>query len=94
MMLVAQVFDLGRGKPLPPLLLPYMRVAVATSEADVKKVGGHLRGGAAMWCASDSCFNTELLKPSASIARTYHICLLGQEHRPNSNMLLKTHVTW
>lgn len=35
-----QVFDLARSKPLPPTLLPYMRLAAATSNQQVQQVGG------------------------------------------------------
>ncbi len=34
-----QVFDLGRTKPLPDTLLPYLRLAAASTAAQVQQVG-------------------------------------------------------
>ena len=33
-----QTFDLKRSQPLPPMLLPYLRLAYSTTEEQVHKV--------------------------------------------------------
>jgi hypothetical protein len=33
-----QTFDLKRSQPLPPMLLPYLRLAYSTTEEQVQKV--------------------------------------------------------
>jgi hypothetical protein len=35
-----QTFDLKRSQPLPPMLLPYLRLAYSTTEEQVHKVRG------------------------------------------------------
>jgi hypothetical protein len=40
-----QTFDLKRSAPLPPLLLPYMRLAHTTDAAQLQQVGVLVEGG-------------------------------------------------
>lgn len=44
-----QTFDLARTKPLPPLLLPYMRVAFASSQAQLDSVSAGCMSVACVW---------------------------------------------
>lgn len=59
-----QTFDMKRGQPLPPLLLPYLRLAFATTHEQLDKVGGGqstintcicLCSGIPSWAAAAEC---------------------------------------
>jgi hypothetical protein len=50
-----QAFDLKRTEPLPPLLLPYLRLAYATSVEQIHKVSeGGARGCVRVRCAQQA----------------------------------------